>query len=256
LIELLTVIAIIGILAAILIPVVGKVRNTAKFSINVSNVRQWTVANTLHMQDNKGFVPWRGPALSGGQMIVNSVAKFSNAIPVLPWWNALPPYIAQPTLRDLNRNGALPKFGDSSIWVSPLAEDTVPGNQWAVFTCYAPPRISSVDANSNPAYVTNISKVQNPTRTVIFAETPHFTKALRSGVVYPFINEISSPNSTGPYNRNGSGTDRGGLGGKAALGFFDGSVRTFTGAQINAHGASTAAEKGDNPDGVVWRMDP
>lgn len=253
LIELLTVIAIIGILAAILIPVVGKVRSTAKFSINVSNVRQWTVANTLHMQDWKGYIPWRGPALAGGQPIVNSLGTFSDGIPVLPWWNALPTYVGQKTLRELNIQGALPKIGDNSIWVSPLAEKPVATNEWAAFTCYGPPRISN---RGSPTYVTNISKVLSPSKTVIFAETPHFTKALREGVPYPFINEIASPNSTGPYNRNGSASDRGGLAGKAAVGFFDGSVKTFTGQQINAHGASVAAEKGDNPDGVVWRMDP
>lgn len=253
LIELLTVIAIIGILAAILVPVVGKVRQTAKFSTNVSNVRQWTIANTMHIQEWKGYVPWRGPALSGGQPVVNSLETFSAGIPVLPWWNALPTYIGQKTLRELNIQGALPKIGSNSIWVSPLAEDTVAANSWAAFTCYAPPRISN---KGSPTYVTNISKVLTPSKTVIFAETPHFTQAQRSGTPYPFINEIASPNSTGPYNRNGSNSEKGGLGGKAAVGFFDGSVRTFTGLQIEAHGASTAAEKGENPDGVIWRMDP
>lgn len=257
LIELLTVIAIIGILAAILIPVVGKVRQTTKFSLNVSNVRQWTVANTLHMQDWKGFVPWRGPALSGGRPILNmseAAARFSDAIPVQPWWNALPTYIGQKPLRDLNSTDSLPRAGDNSIWVSPLAE--IPegsATEWAAFTCYAPPRISN---KGSPTYVTNILKVPNPSKTVVFAETPHFSKALRNGAPYSFINEISSPNSTGPYNRNGSNSERGGLSGKAAVGFFDGSVRTFTGTQINAHGASTAAEKGENPEGVIWRMDP
>lgn len=253
LIELLTVIAIIGILAAILIPVVGKVRSTAKFATNVSNVRQWTIANTLHMQDWKGYIPWRGPALSGGQPVVNSVETFSPSIPVLPWWNALPTYVGQKTLRELNILNALPKIGDNSIWVSPLAEDTVAANRWAAFTCYAPSRSSN---KGSPTFVTNISKVLNPSKTVVFAETPHFTQAQRDGTAYPFINEISSPNSTGPYNRNGGSGDRGGLQGKAALGFFDGSVKTFTGAQINAHGASTAAEKGDNPEGIIWRLDP
>ncbi len=211
------------------------------------------MANTLHMQDWKGYIPWRGPALSGGQSIINSLQPYSPAIPVLPWWNALPTYIGQKTLREMNIQNSLPKIGDNSIWVSPLAENTVANNSWAAFTCYAPPRISNI---GSPTFITNISKVLNPSRTVVFAETPHFTRALRQGVPYPFINEIASPNSTGPYNRNGSASDRGGLSGKAALGFFDGSVRTFTGNQINAHGTSVDAEKGNNPDGVIWRMDP
>jgi prepilin-type N-terminal cleavage/methylation domain-containing protein len=254
LIELLTVIAIIAILAAILIPVVGSVRKSAKFSINVSNVRQWTTANMLHMQDHKGYIPWRGPALSGGESIVDSVEEFSAAIPVLPWWNALPPYIGQPTLAELHAKGALPKLGDNSIWVSPLAEDTVAANRWAAFTCYAPPR-SSNRGSGTAYFVANSRTLAEPSRTVMFAETPHFSEAKQGGVSYGYINEISSPASTGPYNRNGTNAERGGEKGKAAIGFFDGSVRTLTGAQIVTH-AGTNAEKGANPDRIVWRLDP
>ncbi|CAM2919704.1 prepilin-type N-terminal cleavage/methylation domain-containing protein [Rariglobus hedericola] len=253
LIELLTVIAIIGILAAILFPVIGSVRKAAKYSTNVSNVRQWTVANMLHMQDHKGYIPWRGPALAGGESIVDSMEVFSADIPVLPWWNALPPYIGQKTLAELHATGALPKLGDNSIWVSPLAEDTVAANRWAAFTCYAPPR-SSNRGSGTTYFVANSRTLAEPSRTVMFAETPHFSQALQSGVPYGHINEISSPASTGPYNRNGTSAERGGEKGKAAIGFFDGSVRTLTGAQIVTHGG-TAAEKGANPDRIVWRQD-
>lgn len=54
LIELLTVIAIIGILAAIIIPVVGKVRASARNSQCLSNVRQLALANLLYASENKG----------------------------------------------------------------------------------------------------------------------------------------------------------------------------------------------------------
>jgi len=57
LIELLTVIAIIGVLAAILIPTVGKVRSTAKKAQCVSNLRQWGMAVRLMANDYKGMVP-------------------------------------------------------------------------------------------------------------------------------------------------------------------------------------------------------
>ena len=54
LIELLTVIAIIGILAAIIIPVVGKVRQSASAAKSVSNLRQLQMANLAYANDNKG----------------------------------------------------------------------------------------------------------------------------------------------------------------------------------------------------------
>ncbi len=59
LIELLTVIAIIGILAAIIIPVVGKVRATATKATCASNLRQLATASQLFAADNKGILPTR-----------------------------------------------------------------------------------------------------------------------------------------------------------------------------------------------------
>src|SRR5690625_7766732 len=57
LIELLTVIAIIGILAAILIPVVGAVRERARSAVCQSNLRQWHTALLLFVEDNGGRMP-------------------------------------------------------------------------------------------------------------------------------------------------------------------------------------------------------
>lgn len=57
LVELLTVIAIIGILTAIVIPVVSNVRATARRSACTSNLRQIGVAIHLFVQDNRGLLP-------------------------------------------------------------------------------------------------------------------------------------------------------------------------------------------------------
>jgi prepilin-type N-terminal cleavage/methylation domain-containing protein len=57
LIELLTVIAIIGILAAIIIPTVGKVRETARRSVDSSNLRQIGQASLIFASDNRDLLP-------------------------------------------------------------------------------------------------------------------------------------------------------------------------------------------------------
>ncbi|CAA6677168.1 MULTISPECIES: prepilin-type N-terminal cleavage/methylation domain-containing protein [unclassified Lentimonas] len=59
LIELLTVLAIIGILAAILIPAVGKVRAKAQSANCMSNLRQLTAGALLYSSDHKGDMPTR-----------------------------------------------------------------------------------------------------------------------------------------------------------------------------------------------------
>lgn len=57
LIELLTVIAIIGVLAAILIPVVGKMRESARTTQCIANLRTWGNATNLYVAENKGRLP-------------------------------------------------------------------------------------------------------------------------------------------------------------------------------------------------------
>ncbi len=281
LIELLTVIAIIGILAAILIPTLSRVRATTKFSVNVSNVRQWTVACTLHMADHKGYVPYQGTGTGSNGALQR--ADLSDRTPftvggVLPWWNALPPYIGQKTLHELNVRNALPKIGDGSFWVSPLAEPPPASMEWASFLCYSTARSSNTMASAvGSRMVANINNLVTrnadnsvrerltPSRTAMFAETALFTKALDGTT--PFSQNAArvtvDPIDLAHFNRNGTATNRGGLSGKAAVGFFDGSVKTFTGDQLAAQaggapGASgnNAAQRGDNPDRVVWRLTP
>jgi prepilin-type N-terminal cleavage/methylation domain-containing protein len=62
LVELLTVIAIIGILAAILLPVVGTVRQNARTAQAASNLRQIGAALGLYVAESKGRLPYDGGA--------------------------------------------------------------------------------------------------------------------------------------------------------------------------------------------------
>lgn len=57
LIELLAVIAIIGVLAAVMIPVIGVVRENGRQAVCVSNLRQIMGATLLYSQDNRGVLP-------------------------------------------------------------------------------------------------------------------------------------------------------------------------------------------------------
>ncbi|EIP98320.1 prepilin-type N-terminal cleavage/methylation domain-containing protein [Opitutaceae bacterium TAV1] len=84
LVELLTVIAIIGILAAILIPTVGAVRKTARDVRCKSNLRQLGVAVHLYAGEHKNLFP-------GGNIAPDPV----NGIPRITWDKALIPYLGR-----------------------------------------------------------------------------------------------------------------------------------------------------------------
>lgn len=81
LIELLAVIAIVGILAAILIPAVGKVRERANEATCASNLRQIGVAVGLYQAENNGAFPSVNDGSAPGQHIT--------------WFEQLRPYLSQ-----------------------------------------------------------------------------------------------------------------------------------------------------------------
>lgn len=82
LIELLTVIAIIGILAAIIVPVVGKVRESAAKASCASNLRQIALGTVAYANDNKNLLPARP-------------VNYPHAFP-LAVWNDLKSYFGTP----------------------------------------------------------------------------------------------------------------------------------------------------------------
>ncbi|MET0261717.1 MAG: type II secretion system protein [Rariglobus sp.] len=87
LIELLTVIAIIGILATILIPVVGKARDSAAKSTCASNLRQLALGTIAYANDHRGAIPLR-PAGS-------VVYPFPHAF-IAADWDTFSPFLGSP----------------------------------------------------------------------------------------------------------------------------------------------------------------
>ncbi len=94
LIELLTVVGIVAVLAALVTPAVSAVRNKGKDTKCLSNLRQWGIALNSYLADSQGRLPADGNEDSPSWANVASVAN-TNA-----WYNILPPYVGIAPLKD------------------------------------------------------------------------------------------------------------------------------------------------------------
>lgn len=110
-IELLVVIAVIAVLASLLLPALSHAREKGKSAQCLNNLRQWNLALALYMQDNNDAIPRRG---QGVQPLVQIDRPED-------WFNALPPLLSLPTYQTLVTNGLIPKPGDDSVFVCPVA---------------------------------------------------------------------------------------------------------------------------------------
>ncbi len=122
LIELLVVIAIIAILAAMLLPALAKAKQKAYGAACISNLRQWGLAMTMYLDDNRNIfpmpkIPTGTPGSSGYNENMpgwSNFADFHNAGQGdSAWFNALPSYIGAKALWDIAANSASPGFVNS-----------------------------------------------------------------------------------------------------------------------------------------------
>jgi prepilin-type processing-associated H-X9-DG protein/prepilin-type N-terminal cleavage/methylation domain-containing protein len=204
LIELLTVIAIIGILAAILIPVVGRVRESARSSACVSNVRQISTAFSLYAADNGGLIPAAMGSNNGGE---NPTGGF--------WMVELNPYVGH-----VQEPGGVPNLTVSEFFSCPtyFGEDpTLPVWRRGYGMTTRPDR--ALQAGTAPATAqtqrTLLERWPEHSRSIIVGESPNqMVNSSNTGI----ISEEGGNNAQGHPRRHS---------GRANYGFFDGSVRSM-----------------------------
>lgn len=85
LIELLVVVGIIALLVAILLPSLGRARETARTTHCASGLRQWGMALNYYLHDYEQFLPQEGSASSAAAVTDHGT-----------WFNALPMYVRAP----------------------------------------------------------------------------------------------------------------------------------------------------------------
>jgi prepilin-type N-terminal cleavage/methylation domain-containing protein/prepilin-type processing-associated H-X9-DG protein len=95
LIELIVVIAIVTILAAVLLPVLSGAKARAQSTVCINNLRQWAVAMRDYTGEHDDFIPRESVYTPGTSRNSWPEVKSPRAIDV--WYNTLPPFMTKPT---------------------------------------------------------------------------------------------------------------------------------------------------------------
>lgn len=105
-IELLTVVAILLFLVAMLVPGLQHAKEQARRVQCINNMKQWGVANQCYRDENFDYFPTEGNT--------NSPQK------KYTWYNELPPYLSAPSYGEVERSGGRIKdFPALHVWICP-----------------------------------------------------------------------------------------------------------------------------------------
>jgi prepilin-type N-terminal cleavage/methylation domain-containing protein/prepilin-type processing-associated H-X9-DG protein len=159
LVELLSVIAIIGALAGLLLPVVQRSRSAARRMTCASNMRQWSFAAQSYADVHSGRLPRRGQGVKP-MFMPAGVSQID--LPEV-WFNVLPPLMEDQPLVDRWNERNEPNAGQQSVWICPEAvrpDDTVTRG----FLPYGMNMALSPTSSADPD---NINRV-GPTQTMVF----------------------------------------------------------------------------------------
>ena len=211
----LTVIAIIGVLAAILIPVVGRVRASARQAQCLSNLRQCATAINLFAQDNKNRLPGFG---------VSAVSRWPHQVaPFIGFESDRTVTQGNLNVRVLRRAYSLPLFHCPE---TPFEDYQTPDGIGDADGHYGMNRNLIPD---NELFGVSLSRILTPSRTILLAE-----KSARSaegiGSAGPALS-IDGPfperNGGVASNHGGGGAVRDHRSSPANYAFVDGSVRSL-----------------------------
>lgn len=213
LIELILVIAIIGVLIVVALPVISKCYAQGQSVQCISNLRQWGIALNLYAADHNGLTPRRG----------QGVQAFWITDRPDDWFNALPPYLGLPSYSDQVNSGHPAVPTDKSVFVCPAAvkEPVYPN-----FLCYGMNMYLSPWIRPDPH---RLVELPSPSQLVFMADGPG-----------GWCSTIPSSQGYSVKARHN---------GRANVVFVDGHVQSFDG---NYLGCGTGEPNPELPD-VRWQ---
>lgn len=117
-IEMLTVVGVIALLMALLLPAIGMVQRSARAEVSKSNLRQWGIGTLGYTTMNKDALPWEGMKDAADMQLNLAQRSF--------WANAVPPLVGQKSYKELveecfMQQVDVPTADSGTIFIDPAA---------------------------------------------------------------------------------------------------------------------------------------
>ena len=239
LIELLVVIAIIAILAALLLPALGRAKAKAREISCVNRLKQWTLALAMYKDDNEDWLPRE--SFFPGEVKWNMWAHVRNPLARDVWYNALPPLIDQRRADDFAPTLLRKDFNDRDLFIhcpsASFRSDYDPSDPVA---CFSYAMNSKLTLTPDPTM--KFSSIRRPDATVTFLDN----RLTNEPPVHPLQpdGQLGQPSAyasrfVARHHRRGT------------LAFADGHVQVLPGGDVVAEGFAFFPQTN-----IIWTAEP
>ncbi|MBX3733294.1 MAG: type II secretion system protein [Verrucomicrobiae bacterium] len=239
LVELLVVIAVLGVLASLLLPVLGRAKALARETECAGRLRQWTVAQTLYADDNDGRIARESFEPNG--VSLNTWGEVTHPFARDVWYNALAVHMGVPRTAEFGPSSVRPGFYHRAR-IHHCPQAPFPRRRLE-----DPAVFFSLAMNSKlimwPHTTVRITQVLRPAGTVAFLENrlPDDAPAAPDQTQDQQLGQPSAYASRFAARHRGRGN----------LAFLDGHLEARRGPEIITNGMAMYPQ-----NGLVWTVDP